>query len=113
MPESDTPLPPVPQSRAVSRRRTRISLVWAIPIVAAVVGAWIAVTRVLGEGPKIKIFLQSAEGLEAGKTKIRYNGVDVGPGTPIRLSRDHRHVIATAQMAPRTEDFFVEDTKFW
>src|SRR6185436_751591 len=64
-------------------------------------------------GPTITITLDTAEGLEAGKTKIHYNGVDVGTVQTIRLSDDHQHVIATAQMAPKTEDFLVEDTTFW
>lgn len=113
MPDRDPSLPSVPESRAVPKKRTRLSLVWFIPIVAAVVGAWVAVTRVLGEGPKITIVFQSAEGLEAGKTKIHYNGVDIGTVTTIRLSDDHQRVIITAQMAPKTEGFLVEDTKFW
>jgi len=103
----------VPESRSVPRRRTHLSLVWLIPIVAATASAWIAVTRILGEGPKVTIVLHSAEGLEAGKTKIEYNGVQVGTVTEIRLSGDHRKVITTAQMAPKTEGFLVEDTKFW
>src|SRR5262245_12402728 len=113
MPESDRPLPRAPESRAVARKRTRLSVVWLIPIVAAAAGAWVAVTRILAEGPKITIVFHSAEGLEAGKTKIEYNGVQVGTVTGIRLSDDHLRVIATAQMAPRTDDFLVEDTKFW
>jgi len=113
MPDRDPPLPSVPQSRSVPKKRTRLSLVWFIPIVAAVVGAWVAVTRIMSEGPKITIVLKSAEGLEAGKTKIHYNGVDVGTITKIELSGDHQHVIMTAQMAPKTEGFLVEDTKFW
>jgi len=51
MPEREPPLPPVPESRAVPKKRTRFSLVWVIPIVAAIVGAWVAVTRYLGQGP--------------------------------------------------------------
>src|SRR5262245_32837318 len=113
MSESDRPLPRAPESRAVPRKRTKLSLVWLIPIVAAAAGAWVAVTRILGEGPKITIVFRSAEGLEAGKTKIEYNGVQVGTVTAIRLSDDHRSVILTAQMQPRTEDFLVEDTTFW
>jgi paraquat-inducible protein B len=113
MPESDTPSPQVPESKTVSRKRTRLSLVWVIPIVAAVAGTWVAVTRILGEGPKITIVFKSAEGLEAGKTKIHYNGVDIGTLTTIRLSDDHEHVITTAQMAPHTESFLVDDTQFW
>ncbi|MBP1684112.1 MAG: mammalian cell entry protein [Deltaproteobacteria bacterium] len=113
MPDNDTLLPHVPESRAVPKKRTRLSLVWFIPIVAALLGVWVAVTRILAEGPKITIVFRSAEGLEAGKTKINYNGVEVGLITTIRLSDDHQRVITTAQMEPKTEGFFVEDTKFW
>jgi paraquat-inducible protein B len=97
----------------VPRKRTRLSLVWFIPILAALVGAWVAVARILSEGPKITIVFHSAEGLEAGKTKINYRGVDIGILSTIRLSEDHQRVIATAQMAPKTEDFLLEDTRFW
>src|SRR5271167_3837321 len=113
MPDRDPPRSTVPESRSVPKKRTRLSLVWFIPILAAIVGAWVAVTRVMSEGPKITIVMKSAEGLEAGKTKIHYNGVDIGTVTTIELSEDHQHVILTAQMAPKTEEFLVDDTKFW
>src|SRR5260370_5632977 len=113
MPDRDPRIRPGPESRALPKKRTRFSLVWFIPIVAALVGAWVAVKRVLSQGPKITIVMKSAEGLEAGKTKIHYNGVDIGTISTIELSKDHQHVILTAQMAPKTEDFLVADTKFW
>src|ERR1700691_3061798 len=113
MAEEQGPRRPAPQARAVSRRRTGVSVVWIIPIVAAVAGAWVAVARIMSEGPKITITFDSADGLEAGKTKITYRGVDVGTLSAIRLSEDHRRVIATAQMAPRTDNFLVADTQFW
>ncbi|MBV8360174.1 MAG: MCE family protein [Deltaproteobacteria bacterium] len=113
MADERTPSSPLPESRLLSASRTGISLVWVIPIVAAVVGAWVAVTRIESEGPKITIVFESAEGFEAGKTKIEYRGVDVGTLTAIHVSFDHRHVVATAEMAPKTEDFLVEDTQFW
>ncbi len=113
MPDRDPPMPSVPDSRAVPKKQTRLSLVWVIPILAAALGIWVAVQRIRSEGPKITIVFQSAEGLEAGKTKINYRGVDVGTITGIRLAEDHNHVIATAQMAPKTEDFLVEDTRLW
>lgn len=113
MPENNGVSPGAPESRVVSRRRTRLSLVWLVPIVAALAGAWIAVTKVLGEGPEITIVFASASGLEAGKTKIDYDGVEVGTVKEIRLSDDHQRVIVTAQMAPKTEGFLVENTNFW
>src|SRR5271169_4302042 len=113
MPDRDPPISAVPDSRAVPRKQTRLSLVWFIPIVAALVGVWVAVARIRSEGPKVTIVFQSAEGLEAGKTKINYRGVDIGTITAIRLTEDHERVIATAQMTPRTEDFLVDDTRLW
>jgi paraquat-inducible protein B len=113
MPDPNEPLPAVPQSRTVTKKKTRLSLVWIIPIVAALAGAWVAVVKIRSEGPTITIVFKSAEGLDAGKTKIHYNGVDVGTLTNIRLSDDHEHAIATAEMAPGTEAFLVEDTNFW
>jgi len=71
------------------------------------------VTRILAEGPKITIIFHSGEGLEAGKTKIRYKGLDIGTLTTLQLSDDHQHVVGTAELAPKSEDFLVEDTKFW
>src|SRR5882724_10090639 len=113
MPDRERPLPPIPDSKGLPRSRTRLSLVWFIPILAALVGAWVAVTRILSEGPVITIVFQSAEGLEAGKTKVHYNGVDIGTATAVRLSDDHRRVIIKVQMVPKTEEFLAEDTKFW
>ncbi|MDX2168612.1 MAG: MlaD family protein [Deltaproteobacteria bacterium] len=111
MPEQ--PTPSVPQSQVISRRRTPLSAVWVIPIIAALVGAWVAVTRILDEGPKITVIFANAEGLEAGKTTVHYNGVDVGTVTGIHLTADHLRVVLTIQMAPKTDDFLVEDTTFW
>src|SRR5580700_6232301 len=113
MPDSDRPLAPVPESKHLPRSRTRLSLVWFIPILAALVGVWVAVTRILSEGPVITVVFQTAEGLEAGKTKVQYNGVEIGTVTAIRLSDDHRRVVIKVQMAPKTEDFLVADTHFW
>jgi paraquat-inducible protein B len=113
MPEREPPQASAMESRAVPKKRTRFSLVWVIPVLAAIVGAWVAVTRILSEGPKITIVFKTAEGLEAGKTKIHFNGVDVGTLMTIQLSDDHQQVITTAQMAPKTEEFLLKDTKFW
>jgi paraquat-inducible protein B len=113
MPDNNQSFSQVPESKTVAKKRTRFSLVWVIPIVAAAAGVWIAVTRILNQGPEITIVFSSADGLEAGKTKVNYNGLDVGTLTAIRFTDDHQHVIATAQMSPKAENFLVKDTKFW
>ena len=115
-----TDIPPPPESpedvpRAVARKESprTLQLVWIVPIVAALVGAGIAVKAFLDRGPSITIDFRSAEGIEAGKTKIKHKSVDVGTVRAVKLSPDHKRVIVTAEMAPDAKDFLVEDTRFW
>jgi paraquat-inducible protein B len=74
----DPDLPSAPQATVVPKRRARVSVVWIIPLLAAVVAIGIAVQRILSEGPTITIVFQVAEGLEAGKTFIKYKDVNIG-----------------------------------
>ena len=114
MPDGEAaPAPEVPTSRTVVKKRTTLSPVWIVPIAAALVGAWVAAAKILSEGPTITITFGTAEGLEAGKTKVHYNGVEIGTVRTIRLSDDHQRVVVTVDMEPKTEDFFVDDTHFW
>ena len=103
----------LPEAVSAPSKRARPSVVWIIPLVAAIIGGWIAVQKILSEGPKITIRFHNAEGLEAGKTKIKYNGVDVGTVSSVTLSDDRQGVIATAIMAAESKDMLVEDTQFW
>ncbi|MFA6292134.1 MAG: MlaD family protein, partial [Victivallales bacterium] len=113
MPDNDKSFPEVPESKIITKKRTRLSLVWVIPIVAAVAGGWITVTHILSKGPEITIVFKSADGLEAHKTKVNYNGLDIGVLKSIRLSDDRRSMIATAQMSPNAKELLVKDTNFW
>jgi paraquat-inducible protein B len=88
-------------------------LVWLIPIVAALIGVWLVVKAVREKGPTITISFKTAEGLEAGKTKIKYKNVDVGEVKVVSLSKDRQGVIATAELVKDAESYLVEDTRFW
>ena len=80
----------VPPAVAAPPRRLRISLVWIVPIVAALVAGGIALQRILREGPTITILFKSAPGIEAGKTFVKYKDVGIGQVTGVRLSGEHR-----------------------
>ena len=60
---------------AIVEQRGRLSLVWVIPIVAALVGAWLTYHTFSQRGPAVTITFDSAEGLEAGKTTVKYKDV--------------------------------------
>lgn len=112
LPEKDG-FPEIPLAAGVPKKQRRLSVVWIIPFVAAVIGGWIAVQKILSEGPKITIRFHSADGLEAGKTKIKYHGVEIGTVSIVTLSSDRLGVVATAEMAAECRDMLVEDTQFW
>src|SRR5579884_2332501 len=103
----------VPEAVAAPKRRWSPQLVWIIPIVAALMGGWIAVKSILDRGPTISIRFKTAEGLEAGKTKIKYKDVVIGEVKSIALSADHYHVVVGAEMAKQAKPFLVEDSRFW
>ena len=106
-------LPDIPEAVAVPKSRRSLQLVWVIPIVAALVGGWLAVKTILEQGPTITITFKTAEGLEAGKTKIKYKDVEIGVIHSVVLSKDLSRVIATADLVKEAEPYLVEDTNFW
>ena len=109
----DPSLPEIPAAVAVPKRRWSLSLVWLIPIIVALVGGWIALRAVLDSGPTITITFKTAEGIEAGKTRIKYKNVDIGVVKSIGLSKDRAPVVVTAQLSRQADSFLVDDTRFW
>src|SRR5262245_63003958 len=103
----------LPRATVGPRRRQRISVIWAIPILAAVVAIGIAIQRIMSEGPTITIIFKSAEGVEAGKTFIKYKDVNIGQVTKVQLSPDYSKVELTAQIDESAAGLMVEDAKFW
>jgi paraquat-inducible protein B len=103
----------IPVADATTGRRSRFSLVWLIPIVAALVGAWLVYTALSEKGPTITIRFETGEGLAAGKTKIKYRDVEVGTVESVTLSEDLSGVIVRAEMAHNAGSYLREGTRFW
>jgi paraquat-inducible protein B len=97
---------------AVAGRRS-ISIVWLIPLVAAAIAIWLAYTTLSEKGPTITITFKTAEGLEAGKTKVKYKDVEIGVVEGAKLSDDLSHIVVTASMDKSIEDHVTEGTQFW
>ena len=103
----------IPQATAAPRRRWSLPLVWIIPLVAALIGGWVAVKAVLEQGPTITITFKTAEGLEAGQTKLKYKDVNIGVVREIHLGPDLKSVVVTAELDKSARDLLAEDTRFW
>ncbi|MDQ3186748.1 MAG: MlaD family protein [Pseudomonadota bacterium] len=89
------------------------SLIWLIPILAAVIGISLAVRTLVQRGPEITITFSSAEGLEAGKTKVKYKEVDIGTVQSIMLSEDRSQVLVSVLLTREAKSFTATDSRFW
>ena len=105
--------PDFPEAVGKPRSRFRLQLVWLVPLVALLIGGWLAVQAILEKGPTITISFATGEGLEAGKTKIKFKDVDIGVVKSVVLSPDHKRVIATAELSKDATSMLVDDTRFW
>ena len=103
----------LPQATVVPSSRARISVVWIIPVLAAVMALGIAVQRILSEGPTITIIFKRANGIEAGKTIVKYKDVNIGTVTAVQLASDYSRVEVTAKIIKSAGALMVEDARFW
>jgi paraquat-inducible protein B len=94
-------------------QRGRISAIWIIPLLALALGAYMVVYTWMTEGPEINITFKTAEGLEAGKTKIKYRDVDMGLVEEVRLSDDLAKVVARVKLERQALPLLRDDTRFW
>ncbi|MCE1226346.1 MAG: MlaD family protein [Geobacteraceae bacterium] len=103
----------IPDAIVDRRRRSSSQLIWLIPIVALIVGLSLAVKAYIEKGPVITISFKSGEGIEAGKTKIKYKDVQIGLVRSITIAKDRSSVLVTADLAKEAADFLKADTRFW
>jgi len=99
---------------AVVKMRKQFSIVWVVPLVALLIGGWLAFKAISEKGPTITITFKTAEGLEAGKTKVKFKNVEVGQVESITLGEAGSGlVIVTAEMVKGAKEHLTENTRFW
>jgi len=103
----------LPRATLTPKRRGRVSAVWLIPLFAALVAVAIAVDRIINQGPTISILFTSSEGVEAGKTVIKYKDVKIGEVSAVELHDNFSKVLVTAKIDKHAEDLMVKDASFW
>jgi len=100
-------------SVTVEKSRRRISAIWIVPLVAVVLGIYLAVDAYLKQGPKITIRFDSAESIQAEKTQVKARDVTVGTVTSVRLTDDLSGVVVSAELTPEARKLLRDDTQFW
>jgi paraquat-inducible protein B len=109
-----TPPPPSPLPAApIVRARKRLSPVWIIPIVAAVLGLWLVWQHYTSLGPLVEVRFETAEGIVAGKTPVQCRSVEVGMVESVRLAEDMKGVITMVRIDAEAKNLLKNDTRFW
>ena len=104
---------PTPEAIIQTKKKFSFSIVWLVPVVAVLIGGWLVYKALSEKGPTVTITFATAEGLEAGKTKIKYKDVDVGQVEDISIAKDLSHVILTAELNKGATPYLTESTRFW
>ena len=94
-------------------RIKRWSPVWIIPILTALIGAWIIFYHFSHQGPEVTLITQNAEGIVAGKTAIKSRSVDVGTVQSVTLSDNLDQVVVKARLQSGMEKLLRKDSTFW
>jgi paraquat-inducible protein B len=109
-------MPPSPEdlpTPAIRNRNWIPRLVWVVPIVAGVIGISLLIRNWENEGPSITISFLSGEGVQVGKTLVKYRDVTVGRVSGVVLSADHQTVVVSANLSKDAASLLKADTQFW
>lgn len=87
--------------------------IWLIPIAAILSGAGLLWQHYQERGVLIHVRFDTAEGLSAGKTQLRYKDISIGTLESLSLDSDLNHITAHIRAHRSIEPYLLENTRFW
>lgn len=107
-----TPTPAAPDMEPIQESRWP-SVVWIVPALAILAAIGLLFQNLATRGPLIQIELETASGMKAGETVVKYRDVDVGRVEAVKFSPDLTKVIVEARMDQSVAPYLDDDAKFW
>ena len=95
------------------RKRRWPSSIWLLPLIALLIGLWLLYQNWYKTGPTIVVQFTNAEGIEPGKTEVRYKAVAVGKLKSLRVSDDLKYVDAEIILSRDMGKHLGSDARFW
>jgi len=111
--DGEQPALPLPTPTIEKANRWLPSLVWLIPLLAALIGIGLVARSVLDKGPTVTVSFHTGDGLEPGKTKVKYKDVDIGQVRAVKIDPDLTKVLVTIDLTKEAKRFTSADTRFW
>jgi paraquat-inducible protein B len=96
-----------------SHEKRRFPLIWIVPIVAILAAGWLGWRTLAGRGPMISIMVNGAEGIEAGKTKIKHHDIELGTVESVEPAGDLKRVTVEARMNVYAKPHLTKGSRFW
>ncbi|AGN84562.1 PqiB family protein [Enterobacter sp. R4-368] len=104
---------PASPTEARIKTKRRISPFWLLPVIALLIAGWLIWSSYEDRGNTITIDFMSADGIVAGRTPVRYQGVEVGTVQDIRLSEDLKKIEVRVSIKSNMKDALRSETQFW
>ena len=101
----------LPEARSIRSRWP--GLVWAVPLAALIIVAFLGVRALTRQGVDVTVTFGYVEGVTPGNTKVLVAGVEAGQVSKVRVSPDAHHVEVTLRLDPRAKSALNSNTKFW
>ncbi|HEK1688688.1 TPA: MCE family protein, partial [Pseudomonas putida] len=100
---------------AKTRPASNWSAIWILPLIALMIGGWLAWQAYRDAGVEIQVRFETGEGIVANKTEVIYKGMSVGKVTSLVLDAEGSNtgVIATIEMNKAAEPHMNKGTRFW
>ncbi|MGB5326736.1 MAG: MlaD family protein [Gammaproteobacteria bacterium] len=97
----------------VKRKSKGISVVWVIPVIAALIGGWMVFQNLLEEKPVVTVTFKNAAGLVAGKTLVKYRDIVVGKVTEMKFTKGLGEIEVVLQFDDVDAKEITAKTRFW
>ncbi|HTB86202.1 MAG TPA: MlaD family protein [Candidatus Sulfotelmatobacter sp.] len=99
--------------RAKIKTPQRPSIIWIVPVIAAIASAWLVIESVRQSGPLITIYFNNGSGIQANQTVLMYRGVRLGEVRSVGLTPDGQRVEVKARLAASAKNLAREGSVFW
>jgi paraquat-inducible protein B len=93
--------------------RVRVSPIWLVPLLAAGLVAFLAIRSVSNRGARVTITFETAEGIAAHQTEVKYKAVSVGIVEAVEIGSDNSSVVVHTRMDRSIKPLLTDHARFW
>ncbi len=102
-----------PPKAKVRRGYGSVMSIWLIPVIALLVAVFLIAKTISEQGAEISIVFENAEGMEPGKTRLKYKDVDIGLLKRIDILDEDKGVSLVVEVDRVADKYLTETARFW